>query len=96
MANAVQTLNDMSKGRAMIAISGGISLLLPWDPEYRDDSDGDGDGFRYGGPDAPAMPADHPLAVGPSRFVRDGAEWKNVFPSNALDTSDASDASDAS
>lgn len=46
----------------------GFALLLPWDPEY--DTIGAGDGV--------AMPADHPLAVGPSRFVLVDDRWENV------------------
>lgn len=47
----------------------GFCLLLPWDPDYA--SAGTGEALE--------MSADHPLAVGPSRFVldRDGA-WRHV------------------
>jgi 8-oxo-dGTP pyrophosphatase MutT (NUDIX family) len=45
-----------------------LILLLPWDPEYL--SRGMGDGL--------AMPAHHPLAVGPSRFVLEGTSWKHI------------------
>jgi 8-oxo-dGTP pyrophosphatase MutT (NUDIX family) len=48
----------------------GFALLLPWDPDY--DGRGTGDGK--------AMPSDHPLATGPSRFVFQNEEWKNVDP----------------
>jgi 8-oxo-dGTP pyrophosphatase MutT (NUDIX family) len=47
---------------------GGFALLLPWDPAYTTDGTGDS---------AP-MPADHPLAVGPSRFVLEDRTWKNI------------------
>jgi 8-oxo-dGTP pyrophosphatase MutT (NUDIX family) len=47
---------------------GGFTLLLPWDPEYASAGTGD----------AAPMPADHPLAVGPSRFILEGGTWKNV------------------
>lgn len=47
---------------------GGFALLLPWDPEYTTAGTGDS---------AP-MPADHPLARGPSRFVLEDRTWKNV------------------
>ena len=47
---------------------GGFALLLPWDPAYATDGTGDS---------AP-MPADHPLAVGPSRFVLEDRTWKNI------------------
>jgi 8-oxo-dGTP pyrophosphatase MutT (NUDIX family) len=45
-----------------------VTLLLPWDPEYQ--SRGTGEGL--------AIPAHHPLAVGPSRFVLEGASWKHI------------------
>jgi 8-oxo-dGTP pyrophosphatase MutT (NUDIX family) len=48
--------------------AGGVTLLLPWDPEYE----------RAGVGDARPMPADHPLAIGPSRFVLEEMTWKNV------------------
>ena len=47
---------------------GGFALLLPWDPGYLTDGTGDS---------AP-MPADHPLAIGPSRFVLEERTWKNI------------------
>ena len=47
---------------------GGFALLLPWDPEYLSSGTGD---------QAP-MPADHPLAVGPSRFILEDRTWKNI------------------
>jgi 8-oxo-dGTP pyrophosphatase MutT (NUDIX family) len=43
----------------------GFTLLLPWDPEY--ESLGTGEKL--------AMPPGHPLATGPSRFVREGNAW---------------------
>ncbi len=46
----------------------GVTLLLPWDPEYQSRGTGD----------ALVMPAHHPLAVGPSRFVLEGASWKHI------------------
>lgn len=48
--------------------SGGFALLLPWDPAY----------VSGGVGDLHEMPADHPLAVGPSRFVLEEMTWKNV------------------
>jgi 8-oxo-dGTP pyrophosphatase MutT (NUDIX family) len=45
-----------------------VTLLLPWDPEYQ--SRGTGEGL--------VIPAYHPLAVGPSRFVLEGASWKHI------------------
>ena len=47
---------------------GGFALLLPWDPAYADGGTGDS---------AP-MPADHPLATGPSRLVLEERTWKNI------------------
>ncbi|HVV88198.1 MAG TPA: NUDIX domain-containing protein [Kofleriaceae bacterium] len=47
---------------------GGFALLLPWDPEY----------LTAGTGDAAPMAADHPLAIGPSRFVLEDRTWKNV------------------
>ena len=49
--------------------AGGFALLLPWDPEY----------LSAGTGDAAPMPADHPLATGPSRFVMEDRAWKHVF-----------------
>jgi 8-oxo-dGTP pyrophosphatase MutT (NUDIX family) len=46
----------------------GFTLLLPWDPEYL----GSGTG------EAIEMPADHPLAVGPSRFVLEEMTWRHI------------------
>jgi len=46
----------------------GFALLLPWDPEY--ESRGTGD--------AHLLDADHPLAIGPSRFVLEDETWKNI------------------
>jgi 8-oxo-dGTP pyrophosphatase MutT (NUDIX family) len=48
----------------------GFALLLPWDPDYAERGTGD----------ALAIPADHPLAAGPSRFVFEDGTWKNVEP----------------
>jgi 8-oxo-dGTP pyrophosphatase MutT (NUDIX family) len=45
-----------------------VTLLLPWDPEY----------LSRGTGEALVMPAHHPLAVGPSRFVLEGASWKHI------------------
>jgi 8-oxo-dGTP pyrophosphatase MutT (NUDIX family) len=42
-----------------------IALLLPWDPGYRD-ALGEGE----------ALPPDHPLGGGPSRFVLEGNVWR--------------------
>lgn len=47
---------------------GGLILLLPWDPDY---------GSRGQGAEM-AIPAGHPLAVGPSRFVFEDNAWKHV------------------
>ncbi len=47
---------------------GGLILLLPWDPDYLERGQGD----------ALAMPADHMLATGPSRFVFEEKSWKHV------------------
>lgn len=52
----------------MAPTPGGFALLLPWDPEYETAGTGDS---------AP-MPAEHPLGVGPSRFVLEDRTWKNV------------------
>jgi 8-oxo-dGTP pyrophosphatase MutT (NUDIX family) len=46
---------------------GGLTLLLPWDPEYATAS---GDGIE--------MPKDHPLAHGPSRFIVGDDRWHLV------------------
>jgi 8-oxo-dGTP pyrophosphatase MutT (NUDIX family) len=50
------------------AMPGGFALLLPWDPEY----------VNIGTGDSHPMAADHPLAVGPSRFILEDRTWKNV------------------
>jgi 8-oxo-dGTP pyrophosphatase MutT (NUDIX family) len=50
-------------------IAGGVALLLPWDPEYE----------RAGQGDLHVMPADHPLATGPTRFVMEERAWKHVY-----------------
>ncbi|GAB4525125.1 MAG: hypothetical protein Tsb0020_43190 [Haliangiales bacterium] len=42
-----------------------LTLLLPWDPDYA----------TLGTGEALEMPAEHPLAVGPSRFVRENNTW---------------------
>jgi 8-oxo-dGTP pyrophosphatase MutT (NUDIX family) len=47
----------------------GFTLLLPWDPEY--ESAGQGD--------LHLMPASHPLATGPTRFVMEDRAWKHVY-----------------
>ncbi|MCA9674812.1 MAG: NUDIX domain-containing protein [Myxococcales bacterium] len=47
----------------------GFALLLPWDPEYETAGTGD----------AAPMPAGHPLATGPSRFVMEDRAWKHLF-----------------
>jgi 8-oxo-dGTP pyrophosphatase MutT (NUDIX family) len=47
----------------------GFALLLPWDPEY----------VTAGIGESLEMPAGHPLATGPSRFVRDEDAWKHVY-----------------
>lgn len=47
----------------------GLTLLMPWDPHYARDGQGA----------ALAMPAGHPLASGPSRFVlQPGGGWKHT------------------
>jgi 8-oxo-dGTP pyrophosphatase MutT (NUDIX family) len=47
----------------------GFSLLLPWDPGYETEGQGEGTPF----------PADHPFAGGPSRFVlQDDGTWAHV------------------
>jgi 8-oxo-dGTP pyrophosphatase MutT (NUDIX family) len=48
----------------------GLSLLLPWDPDYAARGEGA----------ALPMPADHPLATGPSRFVLEGTGWLHTDP----------------
>jgi 8-oxo-dGTP pyrophosphatase MutT (NUDIX family) len=45
-----------------------MTLLLPWDPEYQSRGTGE----------ALAIPAHHPLAVGPSRFVLEDNSWKHI------------------
>jgi 8-oxo-dGTP pyrophosphatase MutT (NUDIX family) len=54
--------------RAYSDASAGLILLLPWDPDYVERGQGD----------LLAMPADHLLAVGPSRFVFEDRSWKHV------------------
>ena len=48
---------------------GGFTLLLPWDPEYETAGQGD----------LHVMPAGHPLATGPTRFVMEDRAWKHVY-----------------
>jgi 8-oxo-dGTP pyrophosphatase MutT (NUDIX family) len=52
----------------MAPMDPGFALLLPWDPEYH--SKGTGDSL--------AMPGDHPLAIGPSRFVLEDMSWNHI------------------
>ncbi len=52
----------------MAPTPGGFALLLPWDPDY----------LTAGTGDSAPMPIDHPLALGPSRFVLEDRTWKNV------------------
>lgn len=47
---------------------GGLTLLLPWDPDY--DTVGQGAALP--------LPAGHPLAFGPSRFVLEDSSWKHI------------------
>ncbi len=49
------------------SVASGFALLLPWDKEY--DSLGLGEGTK--------LPADHPLAGGPTRFVQEGLAWRH-------------------
>lgn len=44
------------------------TLMLPWDPEY----------LTRGLGDSLPIPAHHPLALGPSRFVLEGQTWKHT------------------
>lgn len=47
----------------------GLTLLMPWDPHYQ----------REGNGDALPIAPDHPLAWGPSRFVlQAGGGWKHI------------------
>ena len=46
---------------------GGLTLLLPWDPDY-----------EAGVGAALSLPAGHPLAFGPSRFVLKDSAWKHI------------------
>ncbi|HEY8145630.1 MAG TPA: NUDIX hydrolase [Kofleriaceae bacterium] len=48
--------------------AGGITLLLPWDPDYA----------ARGMGEAIEMPAGHPLGSGPSRFVLEEGAWIHV------------------
>jgi 8-oxo-dGTP pyrophosphatase MutT (NUDIX family) len=52
----------------MAPTPGGFALLLPWDPDYGVTGTGD----------AAPIPADHPLCIGPSRFILEDRTWKNV------------------
>ena len=45
-----------------------LTLLLPWDPDYH--TGGIGDEL--------AVPADHPIATGPSRFVLGESGWQHI------------------
>lgn len=76
-ATDLDALRRLARGRAaaphpimprMCPLTEGFALLLPWDPEY----------ITRGTGDAAPMPADHPLARGPSRFILEDATWKNV------------------
>lgn len=53
----------------MAPLGTSFALLLPWDPDYE----------RTGTGDALPMPAGHPLAVGPSRFVLEDSTWKHLY-----------------
>jgi 8-oxo-dGTP pyrophosphatase MutT (NUDIX family) len=46
----------------------GFALLLPWDPDYT--ARGQGEAIE--------MPADHPLATGPTRFVLEEGGWRHI------------------
>lgn len=48
---------------------GRVALLLPWDPDY--DTRGRGEAL--------AIEPDHPLTAGPSRFILEGATWKQTY-----------------
>jgi hypothetical protein len=48
----------------------GFALLLPWDRDYSE----------HGTGASKPMPGDHPLAVGPSRFVVRDGEWMQISP----------------
>jgi 8-oxo-dGTP pyrophosphatase MutT (NUDIX family) len=65
-ARAASPCPVMPRGAAQ---PGGFALLLPWDPEY--ESAGQGD--------LHLVPAGHPLATGPTRFVMEGRAWKHVY-----------------
>jgi 8-oxo-dGTP pyrophosphatase MutT (NUDIX family) len=54
--------------RAAALDDGKLVLLLPWDPDY----------LARGQGAALALPAGHPLAAGPSRFVFEGTAWKHI------------------
>jgi 8-oxo-dGTP pyrophosphatase MutT (NUDIX family) len=86
-ASTVDDVMAMCRARAgtphpvmprLAPIAGGAALLLPWDPEY----------LTAGTGDAAPMPADHPLATGPSRFVMEDRAWKHVYapPSTPADS----------
>lgn len=51
-----------------------MGLLLPWDPDY----------LSAGVGEALSMPAGHPLAVGPSRFVLEDKSWKHISAADSL------------
>lgn len=44
------------------------TMLLPWDPDYA----------TLGRGEALPIPSDHPLAVGPSRFVLEDKSWNHI------------------
>jgi 8-oxo-dGTP pyrophosphatase MutT (NUDIX family) len=76
-SEGIDALLDSARQRAshahaimprMAPMDKGFALLLPWDPEYH--SKGTGDLL--------AMPIDHPLAVGPSRFVLEDMSWNHI------------------
>lgn len=54
----------------------GFTLLLPWDPEYETAGQGD----------LHPMPAGHPLATGPTRFVMEDRAWKHVYAPGSTPT----------
>ncbi len=58
----------MPRMAPMPSMPGGFALLLPWDVEY----------MSAGTGDSTPMTGDHPLAVGPSRFILEDRTWKNV------------------
>lgn len=58
---------------------GGFALTLPWDPDYVTGGQGD----------LCEIPADHPLAVGPSRFVLEEMAWKHIYHPKAASPAEA-------